>query len=157
MSENNYHITKVDQLPDEVENLIHQGHVQDEAKNGIICNYKKFALVVKDSEDKIIGALQVYTAFSEIYVDDIWVLHSARKNGLGRKLLQTLEKLFKGQGYNNINLVTSNFQAPDFYKKCGFIEEFTRINKKNPKLSKTFFVKYFDEENQSQGILKSSQ
>ena len=33
MSENNYHINQVDQLPDEVENLIHQGHVQDEAEN----------------------------------------------------------------------------------------------------------------------------
>jgi hypothetical protein len=73
-------IELVNQLPDEVEDLIHQGHVQDEADNGIICNYKK----------------------------------------------------------------------------CGFVEEFTRINKKNPKLSKTFFVKYFDEEDQFQGVLKDS-
>lgn len=114
MSETNYHITKVYQLPDEVENLIHQGHVQDEADNGIICKYKKFALVVKDSEDEIVGALQAYTAFSEIYVDDIWVSRKHRKNGLGRKLLQELENQFKGHGYNNINLVTSHFQAPDF-------------------------------------------
>lgn len=156
MSKDNYHITKVDQLLDEVENLIHQGHVRDEADNGIVCNYKKFALVVKDSEDEIVGALQAYTVFSEIYVDDIWVSPGSRENGLGRKLLQELENQFKGQGYNNINLVTSHFQAPDFYKKCGFIEEFTRVNKKNSKLRKTFFVKYFDEENQFQGVLKVS-
>ena len=157
MSKNNYHITKVEQLPDEVENLIHQGHVRDEADNSIVCNYKKFCLVVKESEKEIVGALQAYTAFSEIYIDDIWVSPMARKNGLGRKLLQELENQFKGQGYNNINLVTSHFQAPDFYKKCGFIAEFTRVNKKNPKLSKTFFVKYFDEENQFQGVLKGRQ
>ena len=157
MSENNYHIDQVDQLPDEVENLIHQGHVQDEADNGIICNYKKFALVLKDNEDSIVGALQAYTAFSEIYVDDIWISPTARKNGLGRKLLQELENKFKGNGYNNINLVTSHFQAPDFYKKCGFIEEFTRTNKKNLKLSKTFFIKYFEDEDQFQGILKGNQ
>lgn len=76
---------------------------------------------------------------------------------LGRKLLQELENQFKGQGYNNINLVTSHFQAQDFYKKRGFIAEFTRVDKKNPKLSKTFFVKYFDEENQFQGVLKGRQ
>ena len=70
------------------------------------------------------------------------------------QLPDEVENQFKGQVYNNINLVTSHFQAPDFYKKCGFIAEFTRINKKNPKLSKTFFVKYFDEENQFQGVLK---
>ena len=156
MSQNHYHITKVDQLPDEVEKLIHRGHVQDEADNGVVCRYKKFALVVKDGEEGIVGALQAYTAFSEIYVDDIWVAPSARHNGLGRKLLQELETQFKGQGYNNINLVTSHFQAPDFYKKCGFTKEFTRANKKNPKLSKTFFVKYFDEEKQFQGVLKVS-
>ena len=46
--------------------------MRDEAENGIVCNYKKFALVVK-GEDAIVGALQAYTAFSEIYVDDIWV------------------------------------------------------------------------------------
>jgi len=50
-------------------------------------------------------------------------------------------------------LVTSAFQAPDFYRKCGFTAEFTRENKKNPKLSKTFFVKFFDDEIQTQGIL----
>lgn len=154
MGENNCYITKVDQLLDEVENLIHQGHVRDEATNGIVCNYKKFALVVKDGEKEVIGVLQAYTAFSEIYVDDIWVSPDARKNGVGRKLLQELENQFKGQGYNNINLVTSHFQAPEFYNKCGFTEEFTRVNTKNPKLSKTFFVKYFDEENQFQGVLK---
>lgn len=157
MSKKTYHIEQVDQLPNEVKNLIHQGHVRDEAENDIVCNYKKFALLVKDSEGEIVGALQAYTAFSEIYVDDIWVSPSARKNGLGRKLLHELENHFKDQGYNNINLVTSHFQAPDFYKKCGFTEEFTRVNKKNPKLSKTFFVKYFDEENQFQGVLKGSQ
>lgn len=64
MSKKNYHIEQTEQLPDEVENLIHQGHVRDEAENGVVCNYKKFALVVKDSEGEIVGALQAYTAFS---------------------------------------------------------------------------------------------
>ena len=154
MSDNNYHIEKVDQLPDEIENLIHDGHVQDEANSGIICNYKKFSLVLKDNENTIVGAIQAYTAFSEVYVDDIWVSPSYRKNGFGQKLLQELENRFKDKGYNNINLVTSHFQAPDFYKKCGFTAEFTRINKRIPNLSKTFFIKYFDDKEQFQGVLK---
>lgn len=80
-----------------------------------------------------------------------------RGRGYGRKLLQAVEDHFKGQGFNNINLVTSAFQAPEFYKKCGFTAEFTRINKINPQLSKTFFVKFFEEENQTQGLLKYSE
>jgi ribosomal protein S18 acetylase RimI-like enzyme len=153
MSKKNYHIEQADQLPDEVENLIHQGHVRDEAENGIVCNYKKFALVIKDSEGEIVGALQAYTAFSEIYVDDIWVDPSCRGKNIGRKLLACLEGKFKGKGYNNINLVTSHFQAPGFYKKCGFEVEFVRVNQKNPYLSKTFFIKYFDDDDQYQGVL----
>lgn len=147
-------INEIKQLPPEVDDLVHKGHIQDEAARGIICGYKKFTLVARDEGSSIVGVLQAYTAFAEVYVDDIWVLPSMRGKGLGKKLLESLEVKFKGKGYNNINLVTSNFQAPGFYKKCGFTAEFVRENKKNPRLSKTFFIKYFDEEKQQQGTLK---
>lgn len=49
---------------------------------------------------------------------------------------------FTGSGYNNINLVTNAFQAPDFYKSWGYEIEFIRVNQANPKLTKTFFIKY---------------
>ncbi len=104
---------------------------------------------------EVIGVLNAYTAFSEICIDDIWVDSVHRGNGYGKQLVFTLENKFKGKGFNNINLVTSAFQAPEFYKKCGFTAEFTRENKKNPKLSKTFFVKFFEEDIQTQGILKN--
>lgn len=151
-----YEIELLDDLPSDVEDMIHYGHVKDEADKGIICDYKKFVLTLKDAHGKIIGALQAYTAFSEIYVDDIWVKPECRKQNLGKKLLDELESKFKGKGYNNINLVTSHFQAPEFYKKCGFEVEFERINKVNPLLSKTFFIKYFEDKNQYQGTLNKS-
>lgn len=69
-------------------------------------------------------------------------------------LLAELENKFRGKGFNNINLVTSAFQAPTFYKSCGFKEEFKRYNEKNPKLTKSFFVKYFAEDSQIQGLNK---
>ena len=53
-----------------------------------------------------------------------------------------LKKKFVNRGYNNINLVTSSFQAVEFYKKYGFKIEFIRENKQNPKFTKTFFIKY---------------
>lgn len=45
-----------------------------------------------------------------------------------------------------LGVVTSAFQAPEFYLKCGFKKEFVRANKNNPKLTKTFFIKYFENE-----------
>jgi ribosomal protein S18 acetylase RimI-like enzyme len=148
-----FKVEYLDAIPDVLDEKIHQGHIVDEASQGITCNYKPFLFIVKNNYSEMIGALTAYTAYSEIYVDDIWVDPNYRKAGIGRKLLESLERRFKSKGYNNINLVTSQFQAPDFYKKCGFEVEFVRQNKCNPKLTKTFFIKYFDDALQNQGIL----
>ncbi len=148
-----YDIEFINSLPKYIDEKMNKGHIDYETTHGISCNYKKFSLLIKIDKNKTIGVLSAYAAFAEIYVDDLWVDCSYRKQGYGRKLLEVLEDHFNGQGYNNINLITSQFQAPEFYKKCGFKIEFIRHNKHNPKLSKTFFIKYFDDEMQTQGVL----
>jgi ribosomal protein S18 acetylase RimI-like enzyme len=144
----------VDTLPEDVEKKMRQDLVAYESSHGIDVNYKKFALVLRNELGNVLGVLNAFTAFSEIYVDDMWIDSAHRRKGYGRQLLQALEKHFEGKGFNNINLVTSAFSAPGFYKKCGFTVEFVRENKVNPKLTKTFFIKYFKNEHQMQGILK---
>ncbi len=141
------------ELPKAIQDLMEKDIVAYETSYGIDVNYKKFSLVMKE-EGQVIGVLNAFTAFSEIYIDDMWIHSSCRKKGYGRKLIKNLEDTFKNQGFNNINLVTSAFQAPEFYKKCGFTLEFTRENKANPELTKYFFVKFFDNKNQYQGILE---
>ncbi|WP_420421741.1 GNAT family N-acetyltransferase [Simkania sp.] len=136
-------IEYLNKLPTIVEKMVEEGHAKDEKKSGTPCHYKKFALVSKNDEGKVFGVLSAYTAYAEVYVDDIWVHPDYRKQGNGKRLLLALEERFEGKGFNNINLVTSAFQAPDFYKKCGFQLEFVRENKENPKLTKFFFVKFF--------------
>lgn len=148
-----YKIDLVDLLPENIEEVMREELVEYETSHGIDVNFKRFALVLKNSADKVIGVLNAFTAFSEIYIDDMWVDKLERGKGYGRKLIQTLEDRFEGKGFNNINLVTSAFQAPDFYKKCGFSVEFIRENKVNPRLTKTFFIKYFNNQTQTQGIL----
>ena len=61
----------------------------------------------------------------------------------GLELIEHTENYFKDKGFNNINLVTNEFQAPKFYEKCGFELEFIRENKGNPKFTKYFYIKYF--------------
>lgn len=144
----------VDVLPDDIEAKMRKDLIEYESSHGIDVNYRRFSIILKDETNDAIGVINAFTAFSEIYVDDMWVDKSHRGKGYGRKLLQALENYFKGKGFNNINLVTSAFQAPEFYRKCGFTAEFVRKNVKNPKLTKTFFIKYFDDEEQKQGILR---
>jgi len=147
-------ITFVDPISEELEKRMTDGFIEYETSHGIDVNYKTFALVLTNENNIACGVLNAYTAFSEIYIDDLWVDIAYRGKGYGKALVTTLEEHFKGQGFNNINLVTSAFQAPEFYKKCGFTVEFTRVNKINPQLSKTFFVKFFNETDQKQGILE---
>lgn len=146
-------IELVDKISDDTEERMRRDLVNYERSHGIDVNYKRFSLVVKNEDGVIVGVLNAYTVFAEVYVDDLWVEESYRGKGYGRALLQDLESRFKGKGFNNINLVTSEFSAPKFYEKCGFEVEFVRENQKNPKLTKTFFIKYFNEDIQTQGTI----
>lgn len=143
----------VDTLCELIEEQMREDLVNYETSHGIDVNYKRFALVLSDDQNTTLGVLNAFTAFAEIYIDDMWVDSHYRGKGYGRKLIQALEDHFKGKGFNNINLVTNQFQAPEFYKKCGFELEFIRKNIKNSKLTKFFFIKYFGDEKQTQGIL----
>ncbi len=150
------HIAYVEILTKDLEDKMRSDLIAYESRHGIDVNYKTFALVLYDAQNEAIGVLNAYTAFAEIYINDIWVDNAHRAKGYGRQLIRALETQFKNKGYNNINLVTSAFQAPGFYEKCGFQLEFVRVNKKNPQLTKSFFVKFFEEEIETQGILQHS-
>lgn len=106
-------------------------------------NYIPFSFCAKEN-DEIIGAVTGFTCFSEVYIDDSIVVESHRGMKIGTLLIKTLEEYYENCGFDNINLCTSEFQAPIFYEKLGFKLEFIRKNKNNPKLNKYFYVKFFD-------------
>ncbi len=143
----------VDRLPNAIEKIMENDLITYENNHGVDVNYKKFSLVLNDEANQVIGVINAFTAFSEIYVDDMWVHSEHRKKGYGKLLLKTLEDHFENKGFNNINLVTNAFNTPEFYLKCGFTIEFIRENKFNSKLTKTFFIKYFKNEHQTQCVL----
>lgn len=111
-------------------------------ENGVEYNFSKFSFVAKD-DDKPVGFCTGFSYYSEVTINNVIVLKEYRGKGIGTKLIESVEKYFEGKGFNNINLVTNDFQAPRFYEKCGFTLEFVRENKTNPKLTKYFYVKYF--------------
>jgi len=151
-----FSIEFLDILPDEINEKVEREHEAHESSHGIVCDYNKFSMVIRNGEGETIGALSAYSAYAEIYVDDIWIDSRYRNLGFGRKLLGALENRYKDRGYNNINLVTNQFQAAGFYQKCGFEIEFVRENKIHPKLSKLFLVKFFCSGNQCRGILNAT-
>jgi ribosomal protein S18 acetylase RimI-like enzyme len=136
-------IKYTENITQEIEAKMSEGLGKYEEQKGVDLNYKKFAFVLSDNSGKIFGGLTGYTAFKEVYIDDLWVDESLRGKGFGKSLLQAVEKHFTGHGFDNMNLVTNGFQAPEFYKKCGFELEFVRENKQDSKFNKYFFIKRF--------------
>lgn len=128
-------------LDDEICELIDDEFNKFADKNGVICDYTPFGFVAKDG-DKIIGVIKGNSLYKEVRIGELIVLEGYRGKDIGTKLIGAAEKYCKDNGFENISLSTYGFQAPEFYKKCGFTLEFIREDKKNPKLTKYFFVKY---------------
>ena len=110
-------------------------------ENGVEYNFNKFSFVAKN-DNKLVGFITGFSYYSEVTINNLVVRKEYRGKGIGTKLIRKVEEYFEGKSFNNINLVTNDFQAPKFYEKCGFELEFIRKNKSNPKLTKYFFVKY---------------
>lgn len=126
---------KIDKKADELLSL-------HDIENGVEYNFKKFSFVAKE-DDREIGYVTGFSYYSEFTINNLIVLEKYRGQGVGTRLIEHVEKVFEDKGFNNINLVTNEFQAPKFYENCGFDLEFIRKNKENPKLTKYFYVKYF--------------
>ena len=111
-------------------------------KNEVVCNYAPFSFIAKENE-KFVGIITGNSYYKEVHISDLIIIDEYRNKHIGSKLMKNVEDYFKNKGFENINLTTYGFQAPEFYKKCGFEVEFIRKNKKNSKLDKYYLVKYF--------------
>ena len=116
-------------LDENICKLINKGFTEYDKTFDLSPNYKEFSFIAKEND--------------EVKISDLIVTEKFRKNGIGSKLLKSVEEYFSDKNYTSISLTTYDFQAPKFYEKCCFELEFVRENKKNPKLTKYFFVKYF--------------
>ena len=136
-------IEHVEKLDKTLENLIDDEFNKYAAQNDVNCNYTTFNFVAKENGE-FAGALTGYTIYSEVHIDRLIVAQKHRGKGIGTKLMKEVENHFKDKKFNNINLATDAFQAPEFYKKCGYNLEFVRENKENPKHTGYYFAKYFN-------------
>lgn len=129
------------EIPKDIQAQIDAGHEKYEESKGVAINYQRFSLIAEE-KGVVIGVLDGYTAYAEVYVDDLWVDHTYRNRSIGTQLVEKLEARFSDSIFDYICLCTSEFQAPSFYEKCGFELEFKRTNKRNPQFNKYFFIKY---------------
>lgn len=77
--------------------------------------------VIADTYGDIIAGInsKMY-CWNCLYIDVLWVKEEYRKEGLGSKILNEIEKVAKDKGCYLIHLDTFDFQAKDFYLKHGY-------------------------------------
>lgn len=111
-------------------------------KNGVVCDYETFAFTAYE-DNRVVGVIKGHSYYNEVHIGDLIVLEEFRGKHIGTRLMEAVEKHFYNKGFEIMTLTTYGFQAPEFYRKCGFEVEFIRENKKNPKLTKYFLRKFF--------------
>lgn len=85
----------------------------------------------EENKDKLIGFALIYVTFSSLALNKILILNdlfvdsSARKKGIGEKLILQTVELAKELGANDIRLRTAknNTVAQGLYHKMGFVRE----------------------------------
>lgn len=90
-----------------------------------------FVATDDENENKLIGFALIYVTFSSLALNKILILNdlfvdsSARKKGIGEKLILQTVELAKELGANDIRLRTAknNTVAQGLYHKMGFVRE----------------------------------
>jgi len=137
-------ISLIEQMSQNTQAKMEKGLEKYELSHGIHVDFTPFAFELYNENGDVIGVLDAFSSYSSIHIKDLWIDEAHRGKGYGKQLISRLEHYCKDKGFNNINTVSCAFQAPDFYKKCGFQVKFVRKNLDNPKLTVTGFVKFFD-------------
>ena len=100
-----------------------------------------FAVTVRNARDEVVGGLWGRIAYGYIFVE-LLTAGPARRQGLGRRMMEMAETEARARGLQGIWLDTWTFQAPDFYPKLGYVE-CGRIKDYPPGHDRIFFVKRF--------------
>ena len=133
-------VKRVDEINDSIGEFINREFTVFGQESGVELNYDEFCFVAEDDAGQLLGVITGRAYYNEVHIGDLIIGKGHRKSGIGSKLVEEVEKAYRGKGYEKITLTTFGFQAPEFYKKLGYEAEFVRRDK-NPKLSKYFLAK----------------
>jgi GNAT superfamily N-acetyltransferase len=70
---------------------------------------------------EIIGGIAGSTYLSSLEIEVLWVSEAYRGQGIASRLLKAVESEAKSAGCKLAHLTTYSFQAPEFYKKSGYV------------------------------------
>ena len=84
---------------------------------------EEYAAAIRSIDGRIIAAVSGFTWGRCCQIDKLWVDRSARRKGLGSRLVRAVERHALGKGCAQVMLSSHTFQAPDFYRRLGYVEQ----------------------------------
>ena len=83
-------------------------------------HYSRIVLTARGKSGRVVGGVILQSYWTETYVELLWLSERARRQGLGRELIEEAERRARRRGSRLMHLSTYSFQAPGFYQKLGF-------------------------------------
>lgn len=80
------------------------------------------AIARADDTRAVVGGLLGELDWGWLYVRHLWVEEAWRRCGVGSALLAAAEAAARARGIDGAYLHTSDFQAPGFYRRHGYVE-----------------------------------
>jgi GNAT superfamily N-acetyltransferase len=94
-------------------NLAHLG-------KAILNNYHRLAILARDDAGKVIGGIHGELVWEWLYIQSLWVDEEHRGQGIGGRLLASIEEAAASKDFCHSHLETTDFQALGFYLKNGY-------------------------------------
>jgi ribosomal protein S18 acetylase RimI-like enzyme len=78
---------------------------------------------ILDASGRVLGGLigRTHSIPQWLEISIIWIEESGRRAGLGRRLMEEAENEASRRGCRYARVSTSDFQAPGFYQKLGYV------------------------------------
>ena len=133
-------IKRIEEIDEKTGEFINKEFTDYGHSNGVKLNYDEFCFISEDDEGNLTGVITGRAYYNEVHIGDLIIKSGHRRGGIGKMLVEEVEKTYSGRGYEKLALTTFGFQAPGFYGKLGFKTEFVREDK-DPKLKKYFLIK----------------
>lgn len=95
----------------------------------VLYDYHRLAVVARDERGEVIGGIHGELVWEWLYIQSLWVDEGRRGQGIGSRLLATIEAAAVAKGFFRSHLETTDFQALDFYLRHGY-EVFGRLEGK---------------------------
>jgi GNAT superfamily N-acetyltransferase len=105
-------------------------------------NHVPLWLFARDAKGRVQGGLRGRTYWGWCAIDVLAVAEPYRQQGIGSALLSKAESVARDRGCVGIHLDTVDFQAPEFYRRKGYVE-FGRIDGFPPGHVRVWLMKKF--------------